>query len=437
MPQARALAQPLKFLHAADLHIDSPMRGLERYDEAPVEALRGATRSALENLVQLALDERVDFLLLAGDLYDGQWRDYGTGLFFVRQMARLEAAKIQVFCLYGNHDAESKLGKKLVLPGNVKVFEHGAAHTHLAPELGIAVHGQSFATAAVTEDLAADYPASAPGLFNIGLLHTGLEGRPGHGRYAPTSLDVLRGKQYQYWALGHIHQREVVCEDPWVVFPGNLQGRHSRETGPKGATLVTVDDAHQCTLEERSLDVVRWSVLQLDASECETPEALLEHIEERLEAAIEQADGRLLAARIEVRGTTAAHHALSSEHKHWIEEVRALGLRIGEDTLFIERVKLLTRAPLDLEALRERDDPTGCVARRMQELRENPEALERLGQEFGAQKELVGFFKKLPAEATELDEEGEGLGCDAARLGSNLDEVEQLLLSRLQRGERT
>ena len=435
MAQPRVLAQPLKFLHAADLHIDSPMRGLERYDEAPVEALRGATRSALENLVQLALDERVDFLLLAGDLYDGQWRDYGTGLFFVRQMARLETAGIQVFCLYGNHDAESKLGKKLVLPANVKVFKHDKAHTHLAPELGIAVHGQSFASAAVTEDLAADYPESVPGLFNIGLLHTGLEGRPGHGRYAPTSLDVLRTKGYRYWALGHIHKREVVCEDPWVVFPGNLQGRHSRETGPKGATLVSVDDAHQCTLEERSLDVVRWSVLRLDATECESAEALLEQIEEALESAIEQADGRLLAARIEVRGTTPVHHALSAEHKHWTQQIRALGLRLGEDSLFIERIKLLTRAPLDLESLRERDDPTGCVARRLQELRENPEQLERLGERLGM--ELAGFLKKLPAEATELDEEGEGLGCDAARLASNLDEVEQLLLSRLQQGEAT
>ena len=101
-------------------------------------------------------------------------------------------------------------------------------------DLGLAVHGQGFAKREVTEDLSSAYPQADPHLFNIGLLHTCLDGKPGHEPYAPCTVDGLRSKGYQYWALGHVHNREVVSQDPWIVFPGNIQGRHARETGSQG-----------------------------------------------------------------------------------------------------------------------------------------------------------------------------------------------------------
>jgi DNA repair exonuclease SbcCD nuclease subunit len=128
------------------------------------------------------------------------------------------------------------------LPQHVTLFPHEQSGQLVLEEHGVAVHGQSFATRAVTHDLTRNYPKAVPGLFNIGLLHTSLTGRPGHENYAPTAPDALIAREYDYWALGHVHAREIVREDPWIVFPGNLQGRQIRENGPKGATLVTVSD---------------------------------------------------------------------------------------------------------------------------------------------------------------------------------------------------
>ncbi|HEX6862914.1 MAG TPA: DNA repair exonuclease, partial [Thermoanaerobaculia bacterium] len=189
-----------KFLHAADVHLDSPLKGLERYEGAPADEIRGATRRAFDNLVDLAIEEEAAFLLLAGDLYDGDWKDYNTGLFFVSRMRRLEEAGIPVFLISGNHDAASQITRVLRPPGNVKVLATKRPETILLDGLEVAIHGQGFASQSVSEDLAAAYPDAVPQLFNVGLLHTSLDGRPGHASYAPCTLPGLRSKGYQYWA---------------------------------------------------------------------------------------------------------------------------------------------------------------------------------------------------------------------------------------------
>jgi DNA repair exonuclease SbcCD nuclease subunit len=229
-----------RFIHAADLHLDSPLHGLDAYDGAPVEQIRGATRRALANLVELAETERAAFVLVAGDLYDGDWRDYNTGLYFVRQMSRLREAGTPVYIIAGNHDAASQITKSLRLPENVRMLSADRPESVVLEAEGVAIHGQSFATRAVTDDLSATYPVRLAGFFNVGLLHTCAEGREGHEPYAPCRIEALVAKGYDYWALGHIHKREILHGDPWVVFCGNLQGRHIRETGAKGCSLVTV-----------------------------------------------------------------------------------------------------------------------------------------------------------------------------------------------------
>ena len=185
----------MKLVHAADLHLDSPLRGLERYEGAPVERVRGATRRALENLVEFCIEEGAELLLLAGDLYDGNWKDYSTGLFFAKQMSRLREAGIRVALIRGNHDAASQITKHLRLPENVLEFSQRKPETHVFEDLGIAVHGQSFATRDVTEDLATRYPQAVPSLLNVGLLHT-CAGREGHDPYAPCSVETLISKGY-------------------------------------------------------------------------------------------------------------------------------------------------------------------------------------------------------------------------------------------------
>jgi DNA repair protein SbcD/Mre11 len=157
-------------------------------------------------------------------------------------MGRLAKANIPAFLIYGNHDAENQITKRLTLPDNVRVFPSKKAATIRLDRYGVAVHGQSFKLRAVTENLVAEYPTPVTDLFNIGILHTGLGGMHGHANYAPCSLDDLINKGYDYWALAHVHQGAILHRDPYVVFCGNLQGRHIREDGVKSATLVSVED---------------------------------------------------------------------------------------------------------------------------------------------------------------------------------------------------
>ncbi|MCP5115170.1 MAG: DNA repair exonuclease, partial [bacterium] len=273
---------PVKFIHAADIHLDSPLEGLERYEGAPVEEIRGATRRAFENMVRLAIAEPVDFVLIAGDLYDGEWRDAGTGLYFIRQVVKLKEAGIPVFVVLGNHDAANKMTRELPLPDNVRLFSHRAPQTVTLDDLGVAVHGQSFARADITDDLAAGYPAPVADAFNIGLLHTCATGFAGHDRYAPTSVETLQQRGYQYWALGHVHTARTLSEKPPVVFPGNLQGRRITEAGPKGCQVVTVNDDETVERRFEAVDVVRWLTLEVDVAGVAALDEAVNRVEEQL-----------------------------------------------------------------------------------------------------------------------------------------------------------
>jgi len=234
----------LTFLHAADIHLDSPLRGLLPYEGAPpIEEIRGATRQALDNLVNFALEEKVHFVLIAGDLYDGDWQDFNTGLYFANQMRNLGEAGIRVAVIRGNHDAANSMTKTLVMPENVKIFSARKPETWQLEDLGVAIYGQSYANQDVYENLAIAYPDPMPDMFNIGILHCLISGTEGHLPYAPCTLDDLAAKGYDYWALGHVHKYGVLREQPHIVYAGCTQGRHIREPGNKGCVLVEVEES--------------------------------------------------------------------------------------------------------------------------------------------------------------------------------------------------
>jgi exonuclease SbcD len=409
----------IRFFHAADIHLDSPLRGLERYEGAPVEEIRGATRRAFENLVDLAVSENVAFLLLAGDLYDGDWKDYNTGLFFVAQMRRLEEAGIRVFLIAGNHDAASQITRSLRLPPNVTALSTKKPQTLVIEDLEVAIHGQGFASGSVTADLSLAYPLARPRLFNVGLLHTALNGRPGHEPYAPCTVEGLRSRGYQYWALGHVHQREEVCRDPWIVFPGALQGRHIRETGAKGATLVTVREREVVDVEHRDLDVFRWALCRVDATGAVDSGEVLERIGKALEREVAAADGRTVAARLIVEGACPAHAELAASPERWISECRAQAFG---GALWIEKVRLGTRQPDAVRGSFAADDALGGLLRSIEDL----EAGDGLA---GLAKDFEDLRRKLPPE---LFEDAEALDpTDPERLRGLLGEVRDLLLARL------
>lgn len=411
-----------KFIHAADIHLDSPLRGLERYAGAPVEEIRGATRQALKNLVELAISEEVSFVLIAGDLYDGDWKDYNTGLFFVSQMARLSREGIRVVIIRGNHDAASQITKSLRLPENVFELSTQKVETKRFEDINVAIHGQSYSKRDVTDDLSLKYPLASKDHFNIGLLHTAMDGREWHDLYAPCKADGLIAKGYHYWALGHVHKREVISKDPWITFPGNLQGRHAKETGPKGATLVKVEGGEVTSVEYPELDVVRWVVCDVDINEAASGYDMVDLVREALEREGLNAGGSTLATRVRVTGSSRAHKDISNDPAQWANQIRATVADLGCN-IWVEKILFNTRTTLDVEALLEHEDPLGNLLRAFRALRKNPEGLKELLKEFDDLK------IKLPPEYRQMDNALD-LG-DPLAIAQLLNDVEQIIIPDL------
>lgn len=372
-----------RFFHAADIHLDSPLRGLAGQEGNAVARVRTATREALDTLVRLAIEEMVDFLVIAGDLYDGDWRDYKTGLFFAAQMGRLNKEGIPVYLLHGNHDAESQITRRLDLPDNVHVFGSRKPETFALDKMNVALHGQSFRQRDVTDNLVPDYPAPVPGAFNIGVLHTGLGGMGGHENYAPCAIEDLTNKGYDYWALGHVHQACVLHEKPRIVFPGNLQGRHVRETGVKGASLVTVEDGEIVELTTVPCDVVRWAVLAISLDDAENVGDIIELIHDAVEAAVNEGDGRLLACRIVLEGRTTAHNQLVASEDRMLAEARAGALGLGDEVAWIEKVVIDTVPEVDARTLAEREDAIGELQRLLEEATGDTDLLAQIEDDIG------------------------------------------------------
>ncbi len=345
------------FLHAADLHLDSPLRGLD--PTAPAERLRLASREALVRLVDLAIQRRVAFLLLAGDLYDSRQYDWHTGQFLIQQLGRLLRENIEIVAIAGNHDPLAMLTRKLAVPG---MMGADRPETRVLANAPVAVHGQSYAIAATTENLSHAYPARVEGLFNIGLLHTAC-GQGGHENYAPCDPADLIRHRYDYWALGHVHTRVVLARDPWIVFPGNLQARHVREEGSKGATLVTVERGRVAVPPEHvPLDVLRWLRLDIDVTGAAGEPAVLTRVRFALDHAMLLAEDRFLAVRVTLVGACPAHADLARSPDATREAVRAAAAEIaGPDALFVEDVRVSTSPSLDLSAMRGQPGAVGAL----------------------------------------------------------------------------
>jgi exonuclease SbcD len=411
------------FIHTADIHLDSPLRGLSRYEGAPVESIRGATREAFQSLVQTAIQEQVAFIVIAGDVFDCDWKDYNTGLFFASQMSKLRENGIEVYLLSGNHDAASRITRKIKMPGNVKSFSNRKPDTIILKDLGVALHGQGFARPVITENLVEKYPGAVDGLFNIGVLHTSATGRKGHEPYAPCNLEDLTSKGYDYWALGHVHKREVLCKSPWILFPGNIQGRHIRETGSKGCTIVNVESDGSVKPEPLSLDVIRWALLTVDCTGADTGEDAVQKVRSALETELANSEGRMLAARIELIGSCLAHEKLISDPERWISQIRAEATDISGGEVWVEKTFLHTTHPLDIKKLAKSKSPIGELLRLINKIGSNPKRLSELSNGLSSLKD------KLPGELLQGDEK---IDLESAvGIRGILAEARDLLLSRL------
>ncbi len=343
------------FIHAADLHIDSPLAGLGCKDPLVRERFVHAGRRAVENLVAETIAAKAAFLLICGDIFDGEWRDVSTGHFFARELGRLERAGIPAFIVNGNHDAASLIGKSLPYPQSVRVFGSRVAQTIALDELRVALHGRSFGQRLVGDDFLASYPARRDGYLNIGLLHTALDGSRGHESYAPCTIEELKRFGYDYWALGHVHAAEIVSRDPYIVYPGNIQGRHARETGAKGAMRVSVEQGRIVDVVPLALDAARWARAQVDVAPCRDETEVVTRIEAAMRAELDRSEGRPVALRIALHGETPLHRHFVARRETLEEDLRAIGFRHAED-FWVESLKIETRAPTEKPSTLDEDD---------------------------------------------------------------------------------
>ena len=417
-----------KFIHAADLHIDSPLRGLEAYEGAPADQLRGATREAFANIVTLALEETVDFLVVAGDLFDGKWPDMRTGLWTANQFRRLDREGISVYLVRGNHDAESRVRQSVSWPGNVHEFSVRKPQTLRLESLGVALHGQGFAKQDCQDDLAAKYPEAVKDCFNIGVLHTSLTGSSEHDTYAPTREDVLVGSGYDYWALGHVHQGSIppIRTDPYIAFSGNTQGRKINEKGEKGCLLVTVEDGEIANVDFRATDVARWNLAEVTLESSDNVSDVLAKANDRLIACHESSDGRLCAVRRVLRGACAAPRSVISktERQEFLGELRNQANSL-HDEVWLEKVVVDTSLPIDWDVLRQGSDLLGDLLRDVEAIDADPEQLRQLGS---------GLSPLVDKAGLELADAGIKID-DTEQLRHWLHEAKTLLVGQLREGE--
>jgi DNA repair protein SbcD/Mre11 len=339
--------ESLRFIHAADLHLDSPFRGLANTSTKLRDQLQAATLGAFERVVDHTIESKADFLVLAGDLYDSKDRSLRALVAFRRQMERLAERDISVYIVHGNHDPLNGWGSEFQLPPNVTTFT-GKAHTEPVIRRGkevARVTGISYARERVTENLASHMKPDSDSPYSVGLLHANVGGQTGHADYAPVTLDELTASGFDYWALGHVHTRSVLAEDPaMIVYPGNPQGRNPRETGPRGCLQVDVDRNGDAHLNFVETNFARWTHLEIPIQTHTRMDSLVDALLEQGRAAVALFDGPTVA-RCTLRGNGPLHPDLQREgmDEELCEQLRSV--------LPVESFRIATGPMLDFASL--------------------------------------------------------------------------------------
>lgn len=367
------------FIHCADLHLDSPFEGIHDVDPQVARVLRHSTFNSFERIVFLAIEREVDFIVIAGDVYDSADQSLLAQIRFHDFLKRASEAGIQCFLIHGNHDPLNSWDAKLDLPLNCHRFGGDSVTKLTATRNGdplADIYGISFPTRDVNENIAVQFSRDGDAPFAIGVLHCNLGGDPNHDNYAPCNIDDLQRANMDYWALGHVHTRNVVSpQDPCVVYPGNIQGRSVRETGERGCYLVRVDHNFVIDLEFLPTDVVRWfgpDDASLDVKNIDSFDLLLTELTEVRERLRSKADGRASIARIRLVGRSELHAQLLS-----LEVDRDLlgPLREDEcdrpDSVWTESIQIATQPVIDIEQRRTVDDFVGDFLSIAHELRSN------------------------------------------------------------------
>ncbi|RTL91452.1 DNA repair exonuclease [Ancylobacter aquaticus] len=417
-----------RFVHAADIHLDSPLRSLALRDSDLAGLIGNATRRAFVRIVDLCLEEQVDALLIAGDLYDGDQTSMKTARFLAEQLRRLHEAGIRAFIIRGNHDALSRITKELLLPETVKVFGGRADAVAIDRTPGhfpVAIHGLSFAQPHAPESLIAKYQPPVQDAVNIGLMHTSLAGAPGHDLYAPCSIKDLQATGFRYWALGHVHMRSSTEGACAIVMPGMPQGRDVNEAGVKSVTLVTIDDDHSFHVEERATSIAQFERVSVDATNITEWRDLIAAVTRALEEERSSASSEHLVARLQVTGITPLAWRMRRDLDLLKTQADERASVIG--SCWVEKLEIACRAPGD--AVTSAADPLFELHRLIEdEVLESP----------AFQAELVAMVDELRVQLPQ--EARDALGADEAAFKAALAQLArdgaETVVARLQASER-
>ncbi len=415
----------LRFVHAADLHLDSPFVGIKAVaPEHVASALRDATFNAYDGIVKLCIDERVDALLVAGDVYDSSDRSLRAQLKFVAGLEQLHEAGIRSFVCHGNHDPLDGWQARLDYPPSCTRFgpQFEAAPVFDDDPGRAVVHGISYPTRDIHHNLVRDLDEVNSSAFSIGLLHTNVDGNTGHASYAPCSLDDLRSSAIDYWALGHVHTQQILSEQsPAVVYPGNSQGRHPNESGPRGVYLVEVDGAKNLQLDFRAVDTVRWQRSVLDISPLETEQELLDNLDQTMTDAQGEAGGRSVVLQVTLTGRGGLYSAL--QRPNFIESLldNLNGERAQRSPfVWCERIEDETGAPFNRQERIEGSDFMSELLKTVDRAKNDPELQERLNNNLSELYQHRQYRKYLS-----------GDGFDEDSFATLIDEAEAIVVEQI------
>ncbi len=364
------MPETIRFIHAADLHLDSPCTGISDMPDSLAEKLRKSTFTAFSNLIRTAIEQAVDFVVIAGDVFDSQEQSLKAQLAFRDGMVTLSKAGIRAFVVNGNHDPLQSWGREIVFPDTVTFFPGDAVVSHTVEKNGTeiaTVSGISFARRAVTENLAVMFEAERPDIPSIAVLHCMIGTQEGHDPYAPAKLSDLTSRNFDYWALGHVHKQMTLNEShPTIVYSGNTQGRHMNEIGARGCLLGEIDDRRQCRLRFIPLDTIRFYRTTIDISSLSTFNALADEIISAGEEAVEDVDA---VVRITLQGRTGLNRDLrnTTAIQELLENIRErVDGQIPE--VWFESLRLETASPYNLDVLGEDKGIVGDILRLYEEL---------------------------------------------------------------------
>ncbi len=359
----------LSFIHAADLHLDSPFTGISGIEPELGKRLAKATFQAYEAIIELCMDEEVDFLLIAGDVYDSADKSLYAQVRFIEGLRKLETAGIQVFICHGNHDPLNDWSASLTWPGNVHIMNGDRAKVVEFKKEGVSaafIVGMSYPTQHIMKNLVKNFPRKGDNWpFTIGLLHCSVGSTSEHDPYAPCTLQDLRELNYDYWALGHIHTPSIVCkEDPVVIYPGNPQGRHPGETGARGCFVVDVSSGGDISTRFIETDSVRWHIREISIEGLEKEGELIESLQSQLDDIRENSGGRSAICRFVLKGRGPLHRTLREEGflEDLLHLLRENEIR-GRQFIWVERIENETLFPVERELLLKREDFMGDLVK--------------------------------------------------------------------------